>query len=555
MQGEYSCIHKQGRERVSTRSLLKGAGFTDEEISRPFIGIACAWSNAFPGHLHLDKLSEAVAAGVYAAGGTPMIFNTIAICDGYCGTTNGARYSLPSRELICDSVESVAQAHGYDALVFIASCDKIVPGMLMAAARLNRPAIFITGGPMLPGRVDGAAQSLSTVGAAIGMLERGEIDTAKFLDYEDNCCPGIGSCAGMYTANSLCCLTEALGMALPGNGTIPAVAAARIRLAKESGRQVMELWAKKIRPSDIMSRAAFDNAITVDMLLGCSTNTLLHLIAVAHERGITLTLDNFDYKSRCTPLICSLAPSGPHYLSELHEAGGLSAIMRQGVDGGLLDGSALTVSGSSLAEQVANAAVRDTNLIRPLEQPHQAEGGLSILRGNLAPAGAVIKVSALAQEMRRFCGSARVFDGEFAARRAILANELRLGDIVIVRYEGPKGGPGMPEMARLIALMQSMGHGESIPLLTDGRFSGITRGACIGHISPEAAVGGPIALIRDGDSIRYDVAKRSLELLVGEAELSHRQQEWKIPPQKTESSWLTRYARLVASADHGAILI
>ena len=554
MQGKYSKPHKEGVTRVSTRSLLKGAGFTDEEIARPFIGIACSWTNAFPGHSHLDRLAQAVSLGVAAHGGTPMIFNTIAICDGYCGATPGARYSLPSRELICDSIESVAQAHGFDALVFISSCDKIVPGMLMAAARLDRPAIFVGGGPMLPGRVDGQEQSLSTVGAAIGRLERGEIDAAKFREYEDNSSPGCGSCAGMYTANSLCCLTEALGLALPGNGTIPAVAGARVRLAKDSGARIMELWRAELRPSQIMSRAAFDNAITVDMLLGCSTNTLLHLPAIAHELGLTLTLEDFDRKSQTTPVICALAPGGPDYLCRLDEAGGVPAVMRLALEGGLLTGGVLTVSGRTLAQQLESARAGDGEIIHSLAQPVHPRGGLCILRGNLAPRGAVIKVSALAPGLRQFCGPARVFDSEPAARQAVLERRLHAGEVAVIRYQGPKGGPGMPEMARLIALLQSSSYGESIPLITDGRFSGITRGGCIGHVCPEAAVGGPIALVREGDLISFDVERQLLQLLVGEEELEQRRRAWQKPPGKAEGGWLARYALLVGAADRGAVL-
>ncbi len=554
MLGDISRIHKEGINRVSTRSLLKAAGFTDKEIANPFIGIACSWTDAFPGHNHLDELAGSAAKGVYAAGGTPMIFNTIAICDGYCGSTDGAKYSLPSRELICDSIESVAVAHGFDAMVFVCSCDKIVPGMLMAAARLDLPSIFVAGGPMLPGKVNGRTESLATIHKAVGRLQMGEITEKDFREIEDGAMPGCGSCAGLYTANSMCCLTEALGLALPGNGTIPAVYATRQRLAKESGEQIMYLWQHDIRPGRIVDRKAIDNAMALDMLMGCSTNTQLHLMALAHELHIPLSLADFEECSKRTPNICRLSPAGPYYISDLYQAGGVSAVINQAVKHGFMYGDALTVSGCSLAQTVEQARVLDPQVIRPCDDPYSEQGGLRILRGNLAPEGAIVKASAVNGNMRSYTGKARVFDSEQAARKAVLDRELKAGDVMVIRYEGPKGGPGMQEMARLITLVESSGYGESIPLITDGRFSGITRGASIGHISPEAAAGGPIALLQDGDIISFDIDAGLLEVRLSDAELAERRQKWHCPPPKVTGGWLERYARLVSSASQGAVL-
>lgn len=554
MLGDRSRIHKEGVNRVSTRSLLKAAGFTDKEIANPFVGIACSWTDAFPGHNQLDKLAESVAKGIYAGGGTPMIFNTIAICDGYCGSTDGAKYSLPSRELICDSIESVAVAHGFDALVFVCSCDKIVPGMLMASARLDLPSIFVAGGPMLPGVVNGRTESLATIHKAAGQLRRGEISEKAFQEIEDGAMPCCGSCAGLYTANSMCCLTEALGLALPGNGTIPAVYAARQRLAKESGEQIMTLWQQDIRPSDIVDRKSLANAMVLDMLMGCSTNTQLHLMALANELHIPLSLADFETCSKETPNICRLSPAGPHYISDLHAAGGISAVLKQAIDHGYIDGNAKTVKCCTLADAVKEAAVLDTEIIRPFGAPYSAQGGLRILWGNLAPEGAIVKASAVNANMRSFTGKARIFDSEEAARKAVINGELNTGDIMVIRYEGPKGGPGMQEMARLITLVESSGYGESIPLITDGRFSGITRGANIGHISPEAAAGGPIALLEDGDMIHYDIDNGLLEVLLSDAEMEERRNKWHCPPPKVAGGWLARYASMVSSASEGAVL-
>ena len=554
MRGEISRPHKEGPLRVSTRSLMKGAGLTDEEISNPFVGIACSWSDSFPGHMNLDRLAQAVAKGVYAGGCTPMIFNTMAICDGFTGATDGARYSLPSRELICDSVESMAIAHGFDALVLVASCDKIIPGMMMAAARLNIPSIIVTGGAMLPGRVYGEVQSLATLGAAAGKMRRGEITCREFLEYENKSCPGCGSCAGMYTANSLGCLAEAIGFALPDNGTIPAVYAARERLAKDTGRKICELWEKNIRPSDILTPAAFRNAITMDMLIGCSTNTLLHLTAIAHELGVDISLDDFEEKGRTTPVLCSLSPGGSDYIVDLYDAGGIQALMKEALDGGLIDGSVLTVTGKTLAENVKDARVLNDRVIRPLSNPRLPNGGLAIIRGNLATEGAVIKAAALSPDMYHFKGKARVFNAEPLARQAVLDGDIHPGDVIIIRYEGPKGGPGMQEMARLIQIVQNAGLGEKVPLITDGRFSGLTRGPCIGHVSPEAAAGGRIALVEDGDEIEFDLEKRELNLNVDEETIRKRQAAWVCPPPKVSTGWLARYSRLVGSASKGAVL-
>lgn len=556
MQGENSRPHKEGPNRVSTRGLMKAAGLTTEEISQPFIGIACSWTDAFPGHNQLNQIAESVARGVIANGGTPMIFNTIAICDGYCGSTEGAKYSLPSRELICDSIECEAVAHGFDAMVFVCACDKIVPGMMMAAARLDMPAIFVTGGPMLPGRVPGQAalENLSTISKQAGRFTRGEISAERFMEYEDCCMPTSGSCAGMYTANSMCCMTEVLGLSLPGNGTIPAVYSARNRLAKATGKQVMELWRNSIRPSDILTRANFQNAITMDMLIGCSTNTLLHLPAIAHELGIEITPDDFDEKGRTTPVICSLSPGGPDHIVDLYEAGGIQALLKEAYEGGLIDGDILTATGATLKENIASATVWNDKVIRPLDNPRLANGGLCILKGNLAPEGAVVKAAALNQEQRKFSGKARVFNSEVDARTAVLNQEIHSGDVVVIRYEGPKGAPGMPEMARLITLIQSTGLGESVCLVTDGRFSGITRGACIGHVSPEAAAGGPIALVEEGDIISIDVDERRLTLEVDDSVLEERRKHWVCLPPKVTRGYLARYAKQVTSASEGAIV-
>lgn len=510
----------------------------------------------FSGHNQLDHLAEAVARGVTAAGGTPMIFHSIAICDGYCGGTEGAKYSLPSRELICDSIECVAMAHGFDAMVFVCACDKIVPGMMMAAARLDMPSIFITGGPMLPGKVPGwdSLENLSTIAKQAGRFTRGEISADRFMEFEDCCMPTSGSCAGMYTANSMCCMTEVLGLSLPGNGTIPAVYSARTRLAKDTGRQIMKLWENDIRPSMILTEENFRNAITMDMLIGCSTNTLLHLPAIAHELGIKIDLNDFDEKGRTIPVICSLSPGGSDHLVDLYEAGGIQALLKVALDGGLINGSLPTVTGKTIAENCESALVWNHRVIRPLDNPRLKNGGLCILRGNLAPEGAVVKAAALKDEQRRFSGKAKVYNSDPEARQAVLDGKIEPGDVLVLRYEGPRGAPGMPEMARLITLIQSTGLGESVCLITDGRFSGITRGACIGHVSPEAAAGGNIALVENGDNITVDVDERSITLDVSGDELARRRANWVCPPPKVTRGYLVRYAKQVSSASEGAIL-
>jgi dihydroxy-acid dehydratase len=556
MQGKISNIHKEGIIRTTTRSLLKGAGFTTEEISKPFIGIASSCTNGFPGHMHLGQLSEAVSAGIYAAGGTPITFSTIAICDGISIATLGAKYSLPSREIICDSIEAMEIAHGYDALVFIAACDKIIPGMLMAAARLNIPSIIVCGGPMLAGNVNGERYSIARNDIRDRGLQ-GLATAEELMAFEDGQCPGAGACAQLGTANSMACMTEALGIGLPGNGTIPAVNAARIRLAKESGKAIMALWEKDIKPSDIMTKEAFDNAIKTDMMVSCSTNTAVHLPAIAHELGIKLGPNDFDRFSKSTPTLLTLAPTGSHLLTDLDEAGGMSAMLRQAMDGGLINGDIMTVTGKTLAENIKNAKirmVRGETVIRPLDKPVSQEGGLAILRGNLCPECAIIKAAAVNANMKKFIGTAKVFNGEDEAYKAVVAGKIAKGDIVVLRYEGPKGSPGMPEMAQLTAIIQGSPLGEFVPVITDGRFSGITRGPAIGHVAPEAAVGGPIALVEDGDIISYDIEARTLNLMVDEKVLNERKSKWVCPEPKISKGYLARYADHVSSVAEGAIL-
>jgi dihydroxy-acid dehydratase len=553
MEGKFSKGHKDGLYRTTTRSLLKAAGFTNDEIRKPFVGIASSWTNGFPGHMHLDKLSEAVSAGVYAAGGMPVTFSTIAVCDGIAVATRGMKYSLASREVICDSVETVAMAHGYDALILVAACDKIIPGMLMAAARLNLPSIIVTGGPMLPGKVNGALYSIAKTDIRDRAI-RGEATDEELMAYEDGQCPGAGSCSGMFTANSMSCMTEVLGMGLPGNGTMPAVNAGRIRLAKESGKAIMALIEKDIKPSDIMTRDVFENALRLDMLIGCSTNTALHLPAIAHELGISITPDDFDRLSKSTPTICSLLPSGQHFLVDLHDAGGMPAMMKEALDGDLIKGEVMTVTGRTLAENLRGARILDDTVIRPLDQPISREGGLAILKGNLAPDGSIVKIAAVNDNMKRFQGTAKVFDSEEEAFEAVVAGKILKGDIVVVRYEGPKGGPGMREMAQLIGIIQGSGFGESVPLITDGRFSGITRGPNIGHVAPEAAVGGPIAIVEDGDIIACDIEARTLNLMVEEKVMAERKLKWVCPPPKVSKGYLARYADQVSSVVQGAVL-
>ncbi len=544
---------KKGLERAPHRSLLKAMGYTDEEISRPLVGIANSFNEIIPGHIHLRQVVEAVKAGVRMAGATPIEFGVIGVCDGLAMNHEGMRYSLPSRELIADMIETMAMAHPFDALVLVPNCDKIVPGMLMAMLRLDLPSILISGGPMLPGRLSGQEVNLISVFEAVGRLKSGEIKEAELKELEDSACPTCGSCAGMFTANSMNCLSEALGLALPGNGTIPAVMAARIRLAKKAGAQVVELLKKRLTPRKIATRAAFENAIAVDMALGCSTNTVLHVPAIAREAGIDLPLEVFDEMSRKTPNLCRLVPAGPHSVAALHEAGGIPAVMAELAKAGLIRKRVKTVSGKTVGENIKGAQNLNPEVIRPLENPYSSEGGIAILWGNLAPEGAVVKQSAVVPEMMHHQGPARVFESEEAAYKAILGGKIRPGDVVVIRYEGPKGGPGMREMLSPTSAIVGMGLDSQVALITDGRFSGGTKGAAIGHVSPEAAEGGPIALVKEGDLIEINIPQRRLELLVPEEELKRRLKKWR-PPKKKLRGWLARYSRMVSSGARGAVL-
>ena len=548
-----SDLMKKGIEKAPHRSLFKAMGYTDLEISRPLIGIANSANEIIPGHIHLDEIVKAVKAGVYAAGGTPIEFATIGVCDGIAMNHLGMKYSLPSRELIADSIEIMAVAHPFDALVLIPNCDKIIPGMLMAALRLNIPAIVVSGGPMLAGRLRGENIDLITVFEAVGRVKADRMKVRELIDLEDSACPGCGSCAGMFTANSMNCLSEALGLALPGNGTIPAVSARRKRLAKEAGGKVMELLKKGIRPRDIATLDAFKNAIAADMALGGSTNTVLHLPALAHEAGISLDLGLFDRISKKTPHLCNMRPGGPHHLQNLDEAGGVPAILAELNKKGLILVSPLTVTGNRVGENIKGVKVLDNSVIRPVNNPYHREGGIAILKGNLAPQGAVVKQSAVSEKMLKNTGEARVFDSEEEAVSAILKSRIKPGDIVVIRYEGPKGGPGMREMLTPTSAIVGMGLDKEVALITDGRFSGGTRGAAIGHVSPEAAEGGLIALVKEGDSIEIDIPKKRITLKVSELELAKRRKQWKPPAPKVKEGYLVRYSRMVTSAATGAI--
>ncbi len=549
-----SDLMKQGPERAPHRALLKAMGYTDREIRRPLVGVVNAASEVVPGHIHLDTLADDVKAGIRSAGGTPLAFPSIGVCDGLAMGHTGMKYSLASRELIADAIEVMAMAHPFDGLVFLPNCDKIVPGMLMAALRLDLPCIFVSGGPMLAGRVRGREVDLISVFEGVGALRSGRIKAGGLKALEDAACPGCGSCAGMFTANSMNCLTEAIGLALPGNGTIPAVHAARRRLAKTAGEQVMALIKRDLRPRRIARMAAFRNAIAADMALGGSTNTVLHLPAVAHEAGLTLDLDLFDALSGRTPNLCRLSPAGGYHLEDLDRAGGVPGVMKTLAPAGLLDLKAMTVTGKTLGENLRGARVTDREVIRPLERPFSDAGGIAVLRGNLAPEGAVVKASAVAPEMLVHEGQACVFDGEEAAVTAILGGSIRPGDVVVIRYEGPRGGPGMREMLGPTSAIAGMGLDTTVALLTDGRFSGGTRGAAVGHVSPEAAAGGPIAFIETGDRIRVDIPGRALTLRVGEAELADRRRRFRPRPAAPLTGYLARYARQVASAGRGAIV-
>lgn len=548
-----SDLMKKGLERAPHRSLFKAMGYTDEEISRPLIGVVNSANEIIPGHIHLDLITQNVKAGVRMAGGTPVEFPVIGVCDGIAMGHAGMKYSLASRELIADSIEIMATAHPFDALVFIPNCDKIIPGMLMAALRLNIPAIFISGGPMLAGKLAGKAVDLISVFEGVGAVKAKRMTQIELKKLEDCACPGCGSCSGMYTANSMNCVTEALGLGLPGNGTVPAVDAARHRLAKYAGMKIMELYKKNIRPRDIATLAAFKNAIAVDMALGCSTNTVLHIPAIAHEAGINLDLNLFNEISEKTPNLCKLSPAGNHHIEDFDRAGGIQAVMKVIGTLGVIDKKALTVTGKAVEANLKNVAVLDETVIRPLNNPYSPQGGIAILRGNLAPDGAVVKQSAVAAAMQKNEGRARVFDCEDDAIAAILGGKIKDGDIVIIRYEGPKGGPGMREMLGPTSAIVGMGLDKTVALLTDGRFSGGTQGAAIGHISPEAAEGGPIALVKEGDIIAVDIPAKILELKVSDKELEKRRKALKPFKPAITSGYLARYARLVTSASTGAI--
>jgi dihydroxy-acid dehydratase len=548
-----SDMAKKGLEKAPHRSLFKALGFTDEEMSCPLVGIVNSKNDIIPGHINLDKIAEAVKAGVRMAGGTPVEFQTIGVCDGIAMNHAGMKYSLGSRELIADSIEIMATAHAFDALVFIPNCDKIVPGMLMAAARLNLPSIFISGGPMLAGKVNGKAVSLTQVFEGVGAATAGRISTEELAQLEENACPTCGSCSGMFTANSMNCLTEALGMALAGNGTIPAVYSERIRLAKKAGMQVMQLWEKDIKALDIMTAEAFHNAIRLDMAIGCSSNSVLHLLAIANEAGVEIDLNLFNEISATTPHLCKLSPAGEHHMEDLYRAGGIQAMFNELNKKNLINTNCMTVSGESVGENITSSMVLDHDVIKPIDHPYSLTGGLAILFGNLASEGAVVKKSAVASEMMSHQGPARVFNSEEEAVEAILGGKIISGDVIVIRYEGPAGGPGMREMLTPTSAIAGIGLDKEVALITDGRFSGATRGASIGHVSPEAAAGGIIALIEEGDLIRIDIPAGRLDLMVDDEIIEQRQARWKVPEPKIRSGYMKRYAQMVQSASTGAI--
>ena len=545
---------KKGTQQAPHRSLFHALGFTREEMDKPLIGIVSSYNEIVPGHMNIDKIVDAVKLGVAEAGGMPVMFPAIAVCDGIAMGHIGMKYSLVTRDLIADSIECMAIAHQFDALVMVPNCDKNVPGMLMAAARLNIPTVFVSGGPMLAGHIHGQRTSLSTMFEAVGAYTAGKISAEELAEYEEKTCPTCGSCSGMYTANSMNCLTEAIGMGLRGNGTIPAVYSDRIRLAKHAGMQVMEMLKQNILPRDIMTPAAFRNALTVDMALGCSTNTMLHLPAIAHEAGVEINLDMANDISSHTPNLCHLAPAGRTYIEQLNEAGGVYAVMKELSKKNLLSLDCMTVTGKTVGENIAGAENLNPEVIRPNDNPYSANGGIAVLRGNLAPDSGIVKRSAVAPEMMVHEGPARVFDCEEDAIAAIKGGKIVPGDVVVIRYEGPKGGPGMREMLNPTSAIIGMGLGSTVALITDGRFSGASRGAAIGHVSPEAAVGGPIALVREGDLIRINIPENKLELEVSDAELAARRAQWKPRKPKVTTGYLARYASLVTSADKGAIL-
>ncbi|MGQ9670811.1 MAG: dihydroxy-acid dehydratase [Desulfosoma sp.] len=549
-----SDLMKKGPEKAPHRSLFKAMGYTREEIDRPLIGIANSFNEIIPGHIHLDKISQAVKAGVRMAGGTPIEFSTIGVCDGIAMNHDGMRYSLASRELIADSVEVMAMAHPFDGLVLIPNCDKIIPGMIMAAFRLNIPSLVVSGGPMLAGRVGRRPVDLISVFEGVGALKAGTIAEQDLDELEDSACPGCGSCAGMFTANSMNCLSEALGLALPGNGTIPAVSAARYRLAKMAGMRIVDLVRNNMKPRDLITLTSFENAIAVDMALGCSTNTVLHVPAIAHEAGFKLDLDLFNTISAKTPHLCSLRPGGPYFLEDLNAAGGVLGVMKELAKIGAIHLEAQTVTGCTVGKNLESVTRVDHDVIRPVDNPYHAQGGIAILYGNLAPQGAVVKQSAVAPEMLQRTGRARVFESEQDAANAILSGAIQPGDVVVIRYEGPKGGPGMQEMLTPTAAIIGMNLGKDVALITDGRFSGGTQGAAIGHVSPEAAAGGPIALVEEGDRIAIDIPGKKLELLVDEATLESRRAAWRPKPPRVGHGYLARYAQMVTSGATGAVL-
>lgn len=545
---------KCGMQQAPHRSLFNALGLTKEEMDRPLVGIVSSYNEIVPGHMHLDKIVEAVKLGVAMAGGTPRMFPAIAVCDGIAMGHIGMKYSLVTRDLIADSTECMAMAHQFDALVMIPNCDKNVPGLLMAAARLNIPTVFVSGGPMLAGHVKGERRSLSSMFEAVGSYAAGTMSEEDVLEFENKACPTCGSCSGMYTANSMNCLTEAIGMGLQGNGTIPAVYSDRIKLAKHAGMKVMELLEKNIRPRDIMTKEAFMNALTVDMALGCSTNTMLHLPAIAHEAGVDLNMDIANEISAKTPNLCHLAPAGYTYMEQLNEAGGVYAVMNELSKKNLLNLDLITATGKTVGENIKNVVNRDPEVIRPIENPYSETGGIAVLKGNLAPDSGVVKRSAVVPEMMIHQGPARVFDCEEDAIAAIKGGKIVAGDVVVIRYEGPKGGPGMREMLNPTSAIAGMGLGSSVALITDGRFSGASRGASIGHISPEAAVGGPIALVEEGDTISIDIPNNKLELLVSDEELAKRKAAWTPREPKVTTGYLARYEKMVTSGNRGAIL-
>jgi dihydroxy-acid dehydratase len=545
---------REGVQSAPHRSLFNALGYTKEEMKKPMIGVVCSYNEIVPGHINLDKIADAVKMGIAEAGGMPVEFPAIAVCDGIAMGHTGMKYSLVTRDLIADSTECMARAHQFDGLVMIPNCDKNVPGLLMAAARVNIPTVFVSGGPMLAGKVRGEKRSLSSMFEAVGEYEAGKIGMEELKLYEENVCPTCGSCSGMYTANSMNCLTEVIGMGLPGNGTIPAVYSARIRLAKMAGYAIMDMIEKNIRPRNIMTEAAFRNALTVDMALGCSTNTMLHLPAIAHECGIELKVENANEISAKTPNLCHLAPAGYAYMEDLNEAGGVYAVMKELSKKNLLDLSGITVTGKTMEENIAHARNKDEEIIRPIDKPFMPIGGIAVLKGNLAPDTGVVKRSAVAPEMMVHEGPARVFDCEEDAIAAIKGGKINPGDVVVIRYEGPKGGPGMREMLNPTSAIVGMGLGSTVALITDGRFSGASRGAAIGHVSPEAAVGGPIALIEEGDIISIDIPNYSLNVKLSDEELEKRRKAWKPKKRPDLDGYLVRYRALVTSGNRGAIL-